>query len=149
MGIADSPLWREREPHCEYCRVFLTIHSVTRDHIHPKSLGGGRGDNLALACQPCNMRKGSMSAIDFLNTPWLKNRRIAVLKGEIKEAPRIKRGPQTPQSSSNAKKNERERQEWVLSSPRVMTEAELAREGYEESVRRDWWAPRPWDVKGR
>lgn len=96
MGIAESPLWKHREPHCEYCRVFLTSDSATRDHIHPKSLGGGRGDNLALACRPCNTRKGSLSAIEFLESTWLKTRRTAVLKGEIKEAPRIKRKPKPP-----------------------------------------------------
>jgi 5-methylcytosine-specific restriction endonuclease McrA len=50
---------------CAYCgarNVPLTI-----DHIHPKSRGGSdRVSNLALACLPCNQKKGNREVTEFL-----------------------------------------------------------------------------------
>lgn len=50
---------------CAYCgkkNVPLTI-----DHIHPRSRGGSdRVSNLALACMPCNQRKGNRNVAEFL-----------------------------------------------------------------------------------
>lgn len=59
---------------CAYCEVPMTglIHKsgitypdtmVTRDHIHPKKLGGG---DIALVCQKCNAEKKDMQPIKWL-----------------------------------------------------------------------------------
>jgi len=49
---------------CQYCGLdglhnFENWLVLTVDHIHPHAKGGGRHmDNLATACQPCNLIKG-------------------------------------------------------------------------------------------
>jgi 5-methylcytosine-specific restriction endonuclease McrA len=55
--------WRlsaiEHCPFCDYCNAELTESTSTVDHINPSSAGGSDGyKNWALACQPCNARKG-------------------------------------------------------------------------------------------
>ena len=56
--------WNRR---CAYCDVALTIDSMTIDHIHPQSLGGGNKIyNLALSCKPCNSKKSSQLIGVFL-----------------------------------------------------------------------------------
>lgn len=58
-------VWRVR-PLCAYCNVELTRTSLTRDHVTPRSAGGGPGDNLVPSCGPCNRAKGSDSLLEFL-----------------------------------------------------------------------------------
>lgn len=58
-------VWRVR-PHCAYCNAPLTRDTLTRDHIVPRSKGGGGGDNLVPACGPCNRAKANRSLLDFL-----------------------------------------------------------------------------------
>ncbi|HDK03300.1 MAG TPA: HNH endonuclease [Gammaproteobacteria bacterium] len=54
--------WRRRCAYCDAENVPLTV-----DHIHPKSRGGSdRVSNLALACVPCNQRKGNRDVTEFL-----------------------------------------------------------------------------------
>jgi hypothetical protein len=51
---------------CAYCGVLLEDTNRTIDHVVPRKRGGkDRLDNLCLACQPCNSRKGDMTADDF------------------------------------------------------------------------------------
>jgi 5-methylcytosine-specific restriction endonuclease McrA len=50
------------DPHCKYCGKELTIDNSTLDHIKPVARGGtNHPDNLALACGPCNNKKGNKS----------------------------------------------------------------------------------------
>jgi 5-methylcytosine-specific restriction endonuclease McrA len=66
-GLADT-VRRRAGDHCEYCRLpqsafrraFHIEHIVARQH------GGTAGiDNLALACWPCNLKKGpNLTGID-------------------------------------------------------------------------------------
>ncbi|GBE49201.1 HNH endonuclease [bacterium BMS3Bbin13] len=54
--------WGWRCAYCDVENVPLTV-----DHIHPKSRGGSdRVSNLALACVPCNQRKGNRDVTEFL-----------------------------------------------------------------------------------
>ena len=39
--------------------------TATRDHKTPKSRGGGSGDNIVLACQPCNTDKGDLTEEEY------------------------------------------------------------------------------------
>ena len=38
----------------------------TIEHLTPKAQGGGEGDNIALACRRCNLRKGDLDALSYL-----------------------------------------------------------------------------------
>ena len=45
---------------CQYCLEKIPFHLATKDHVYPRSLGGGNdAQNIVLACQPCNSAKGS------------------------------------------------------------------------------------------
>ena len=49
---------------CAYCRA--TGVPLEVEHIVPRSRGGSdRVSNLALACHPCNQRKGNQTAVEF------------------------------------------------------------------------------------
>lgn len=44
---------------CWRCGEWFPIEQTTRDHVVPKSMGGGNGfHNLKLCCRPCNESKG-------------------------------------------------------------------------------------------
>jgi hypothetical protein len=49
-----------KDPHCHLCgKSFANPREATIDHIIPLARGGSHGeDNLALACQRCNVAKG-------------------------------------------------------------------------------------------
>jgi 5-methylcytosine-specific restriction endonuclease McrA len=49
---------------CHYCGDLAT----TRDHVIPRSKGGGGAGNIVPACEPCNRRKGSMDYRDFMHS---------------------------------------------------------------------------------
>lgn len=52
---------------CAYCKCALDETTVTRDHKTPLSRGGTDGiENIALACGPCNCRKWTYTAEEFL-----------------------------------------------------------------------------------
>ncbi len=57
---------------CAYCGIQMTLesdhdHSVTRDHVFPRSRGGPTAlFNLVGACRHCNRSKGSSLLHDFL-----------------------------------------------------------------------------------
>jgi len=64
-------VWR-----CRYCRIELVQMDIwpwgwdkprpERDHVVPRSTGGsGRLENMVLACQGCNVRKGPRSLTDL------------------------------------------------------------------------------------
>ena len=45
---------------CLWCgRAFGRRLKPTREHLRPRSAGGGGGANLAAACAPCNNARGS------------------------------------------------------------------------------------------
>ena len=44
---------------CQYCGKGCTSKNLTIDHVHPQCKGGpSTWENVALACLPCNQRKG-------------------------------------------------------------------------------------------
>lgn len=48
------------DPRCHWCRAELELEASTVDHVIPLSRGGSnRDDNVVLACQPCNQRRGN------------------------------------------------------------------------------------------
>ena len=55
---------------CVYCVVYRKDRprrGVTREHIVPRSKGGGNGfPNVVGACQKCNRQKGSMNLLVYL-----------------------------------------------------------------------------------
>ncbi|MEG4572525.1 RNA-guided endonuclease IscB [Microcoleus sp. N3A4] len=74
---------------CVYCGAKDTKLEV--EHIHPRSKGGyNRVSNLALACHPCNQRKGNQDIKDFLSgKPEILKRVLAQSKSPLKDATAI------------------------------------------------------------
>jgi 5-methylcytosine-specific restriction endonuclease McrA len=63
---------RKRRP-CAYCGAMLTAAEATFDHVKALSQGGyDKTRNGAIACGPCNRRKGAMSREQFLNAMQTK-----------------------------------------------------------------------------
>lgn len=53
---------------CYYCEASFSYSVIkTKDHIIPRSKGGGGGDNIVAACKHCNGNKGSLSLDEFFN----------------------------------------------------------------------------------
>ena len=71
---------------CAYCGAEHTPLQV--EHIHPKALGGSnRVSNLALACGPCNTKKGARNIQDFLaKDPKRLAKVLAQAKRPLKDA---------------------------------------------------------------
>ncbi len=71
---------------CAYCGAKNVPLQV--EHIHPKSKGGSnRISNLALACEPCNTRKGVQSITDFLvKQPDVLKKVLVQAKRPLKDA---------------------------------------------------------------
>ena len=71
---------------CAYCDAQNLPLQV--EHIHPKSKGGSnRISNLALACEKCNLKKGTQDIKDFLKKkPELLKSILAQAKRPLKDA---------------------------------------------------------------
>lgn len=71
---------------CMYCDV--TGVSLEKEHLHPKSRGGGNSiHNLGLSCRPCNQKKGSKSLEVFLfDRPALLKSIKSQMKKPLKDA---------------------------------------------------------------
>lgn len=50
--------WNVEPILCAYCNARLSKQTRTRDHVTPRSRGGGANDNLVSSCAPCNRAKG-------------------------------------------------------------------------------------------
>lgn len=60
--LCQGRMWR-----CHYCNGVVTTVDLTVDHMHPASAGGLTDfPNLVPSCVKCNVRKGDMTASDFL-----------------------------------------------------------------------------------
>ena len=71
---------------CAYCAVENVPLQI--EHIHPKSKGGSNAvSNLALACEPCNKKKGVLDVKVFLqNKPEQLQKIEAQVKRPLKDA---------------------------------------------------------------
>ena len=60
IPLMNKYLFRRDQHMCMYCGQIFHRNELTRDHIHPRSLGGGDlWTNVVAACKPCNQRKGA------------------------------------------------------------------------------------------
>ena len=51
---------------CQYCGVDLTVHTMTFDHVNPRTRGGThKWDNVVASCKKCNNEKG-----DSVSSKW-------------------------------------------------------------------------------
>lgn len=51
---------------CVYCHTYLTMATLTLDHIVPQSRGGSNKEsNLCASCATCNVAKGDMGVEEF------------------------------------------------------------------------------------
>ena len=75
--------WQRRCAYCQKENVPLQV-----EHIHPRSKGGtDRVSNLTLACEPCNIAKGTKDLKEFLaKKPEVLKRILAQAKGTLKDA---------------------------------------------------------------
>jgi 5-methylcytosine-specific restriction endonuclease McrA len=75
--------WQRKCAYCEKENIPLQI-----EHIHPRSKGGtDRVSNLTLACEPCNIAKGTKDIKEFLaKKPEVLKRILAQAKGTLKDA---------------------------------------------------------------
>lgn len=50
-------LWVAQHELCFLCLESFTLDNVSREHVVPKSMGGGNGDNVVLAHRRCNNKR--------------------------------------------------------------------------------------------
>lgn len=61
-GLTNRALFQRDHQHCMYCGDRFPISLLTRDHVKPRSLGGGDSwKNVVTACRACNTRKGNQT----------------------------------------------------------------------------------------
>lgn len=53
---------QENQFQCSYCGIFVSGKELTKDHVYPKSKGGG---SITTSCDPCNVRKQDMKPIQW------------------------------------------------------------------------------------
>jgi hypothetical protein len=58
--------WNVEPILCAYCNTRLSKQTRTRDHVTPRSRGGGANDNLVPSCAPCNRDKGDDPLIVYM-----------------------------------------------------------------------------------
>lgn len=59
-NVTTKRLYQIYKGICQYCLQKIPFSLATKDHVHPRSLGGSNdAENLVLACLPCNSAKGS------------------------------------------------------------------------------------------
>jgi len=62
--VSRKTILIEQDNRCYYC--FEPLNEGTLDHVKPQCKGGTDDkQNLVVACQPCNLAKGSMSKSQF------------------------------------------------------------------------------------
>lgn len=67
------------KPVCCWCNVPLDYDKATLEHLTPKSQGGKLNkQNIALACYGCNSRRGMLSIDEFLNSDYLRQKKVEV-----------------------------------------------------------------------
>ena len=58
--VTKKNVWLRDRGHCQYCAKKMSLNEATVDHVVPKSRGGkNTWENVALACEKCNQKKGS------------------------------------------------------------------------------------------
>ena len=60
VRLTKRTLHARDEGLCQYCSKSLQLSEATLDHVQPRSRGGkAQWTNVALACRPCNAKKGN------------------------------------------------------------------------------------------
>jgi 5-methylcytosine-specific restriction endonuclease McrA len=59
-------VWNVEPVLCAYCNTRLTKQTRTRDHVIPRSRGGGNEDNLVPSCAPCNRAKADDALLIYM-----------------------------------------------------------------------------------
>lgn len=67
-------LWKAFDKRCYICGKPVPFSQVTRDHVYPKHLGFTLRNNIGIACQKCNARKGD--AWPTLKQVWKADRAL-------------------------------------------------------------------------
>ncbi len=86
-ALTNARLFRRDRHTCMYCGDVHSARELTRDHVHPLSLGGrDRWENVVTACRRCNQRKDSRTqaqaeeiGLRLLAVPYRPNRAEGLL----------------------------------------------------------------------
>lgn len=105
---------------CFYCHAALAWNQATRDHLIPKSRGGGGAGNCVWACQACNNDKADLMPMAYVGDPRLMRklyeRRLLVASGAYIPAV-VREGPPPPevarQHSPGPARPARRRTQWL------------------------------------
>ncbi len=63
LSFSKKNIMRRDNYTCQYCGIRENM--LTVDHVIPKSRGGGTSwTNVVVACKPCNLKKGSRTAVE-------------------------------------------------------------------------------------
>jgi 5-methylcytosine-specific restriction endonuclease McrA len=63
LSFSKKNILRRDNYTCQYCGIRENM--LTVDHVIPKSRGGGTNwTNVVVACKPCNLKKGSRTAVE-------------------------------------------------------------------------------------
>lgn len=77
-----TEIWRKQDKKCFYCHEEIEYDAITADHLVPLKIKGFHtDDNIVVACQDCNTKKGHKLVIEFqpeLNYPGLKEAIAAI-----------------------------------------------------------------------
>ncbi|GJL78260.1 MAG: HNH endonuclease [Nitrospinaceae bacterium] len=64
VSFSKKNILRRDNYTCQYCG-HSGSSSLTVDHVHPKSRGGGTNwTNVVVACKPCNLKKGNQTLVE-------------------------------------------------------------------------------------
>lgn len=81
---------------CRYCGASLKFDEATVDHVKPLARGGlDVPENFAIACLPCNQKKGSATNVELDDVPLSKPHSFAA-EFELAKAQRDQRGTSGP-----------------------------------------------------
>ena len=59
-ALTNAALFARDNYQCLYCGHYFSEAELSRDHVHPSSLGGlDRWENVVCSCKKCNQRKGN------------------------------------------------------------------------------------------
>lgn len=102
IRYSDLPLAKWHGEDCPYCHNEMLIgtrHYPSRDHVHPRHLGGTLHEsNRLIACGPCNNSKGGLTLAEWAD--------LKAKKGDLRGA-RILRALIEARAAAERSKEER------------------------------------------
>jgi len=103
---------------CFWCQKRITRVTARKDHLQPRSRGGSnRIENIAPACDGCNLQKGNMNAEEFMRY----RQRISANCGKKPTANVFSSSGEVLHTNLTAVRKESEGTSWAWRNPSVPT----------------------------